>query len=60
MVDIITVRDLILPLFFNDNAELHNLIRRRLIPPYLTGYFHSSFIEEYVGGLLMTLQKQDG
>jgi hypothetical protein len=26
----------------------------------LTGSFHSSFIEEYVGGLLMVLQKPDG
>jgi hypothetical protein len=53
-------RDLIAPLFFNDNTELHNLIRRRLILPYLTGSFHSSFIEEYAGGLLMALQKPDG
>ena len=45
-------RDIIAPLFFNDNTELHNLIRRRLILPYLTGSFHSSFIEEYAGGLL--------
>jgi hypothetical protein len=45
--------------FFNDNTELHNLIRKRLILPYLTGSFHPSFIEEY-GGLLMALQKQDG
>ena len=28
--------------------------------PYLTDSFHPSFIEEYAGGLLMTLQKQDG
>jgi hypothetical protein len=54
------VRDLISPLFFNDNTELHNLIRRRLILTYLTGSFHSSFIEEYAGGLLMALQKPDG
>ncbi len=47
-------------LFFNDNTELHNLIRRRLILPYLTGSFHSSFIEEYAGGLLMALQKPVG
>jgi hypothetical protein len=53
-------RDLIAPLFFNDNMELHNLIRKRLILPYLTGSFHPSFIEEYAGGLLMALQKQDG
>jgi hypothetical protein len=53
-------RDLIAPLFFNDNTELHHLIRRRLILPYLTGSFHSSFIEEYAGGLLMALQKPDG
>ena len=52
-------RDLIAPLFFNDNTELHNLIRKRLILPYLTGSFHSSFIEEYAGGLLMALQKPD-
>ena len=54
------VRDLITPLFFNDNTELHNLIRRSLILPYLTGSFHSSFIEEYAVGLLMALQKPDG
>ncbi len=52
-------RDLIAPLFFNDSTELHNLIRKRLILPYLTGSFHPSFIEEYAGGLLMTLQKHD-
>ncbi len=40
-------RDLIAPLFFNDNTELHNLIRKRLILPYLTGSFHPSLIEEY-------------
>ena len=53
-------RDIIAPLFFNDNMELHNLIRKRLILPYLTGSFHPSLIEEYAGGLLMALQKQDG
>ena len=54
-------RDLIAPLFFNDNTELHDLIRKGLILPYLTGSFHPSFIEEYAGGLsLMVLQKQDG
>jgi hypothetical protein len=44
----------------NDNTELHNLIRRRLILPYLTDSFHSSFIEVYGGGLLKVLQKPDG
>ncbi len=29
--------DIISPLFFNDNTDLHNLIRKRLILPYLTG-----------------------
>jgi hypothetical protein len=53
-------RDLIAPLFFNKNTDLHNLIRKRLILPYLTGSFHPSFIEEYADGLLMVLQKQDG
>jgi hypothetical protein len=53
-------RDLITPLFFNDNTDLHNLIRKSLILPYLTGSFLPSFIEEYAGGLLMALQKQDG
>ena len=42
-------RDLIAPLFFNDNTDLHNLIRKRFILPYLTGSFHPSFIEEYAG-----------
>jgi hypothetical protein len=53
-------RDLVAPLFFNDNIDLHNLIRKRLILPYLAGSFHPSVIEEYEGGLLMALQKQDG
>ena len=54
------VRDLIAPLFFNENTELHTLIRKLLILPYLTGSFHPSLIEEYAGGLLMALQKPDG
>jgi len=53
-------RDLIAPLFFNDNTDLHSLIRKRLILPYVTGSFHPSFIEEYTGGLLMALQKPYG
>ena len=53
-------RDIIAPLFFNDNSDLHNLIRKRLILPYLTGSLHPSFVEEYAGGLLMALEKQDG
>ena len=53
-------RDLIAPLFFNDNTDLHCLIRKRLILPYLTGSFHPSFIEGYAGGLRMALQTQDG
>jgi hypothetical protein len=32
-------RDLIGPLFFNINTDLPNLIRKRLIHPYLTGSF---------------------
>ena len=61
MVDIdgCHARDLIAPLFFNDNMELYNLIHKRLILPYLTVSFHPSFIEEYAGGLLVALQKQD-
>ena len=54
------MRDLIVPLFFNDNNYLHCLIRERLILPYFTGSFQSSFFEEYVDRLLMDLQKQDG
>ena len=38
-------RDLIAPLFFNGNTELHDLIRKRLILPYLTGSFHPSFMK---------------
>ena len=41
-------------------TDLHNLIRKYLILPYLTGSFHPSFIEEYGVGLLMDLEKQDG
>ena len=52
--------DLIAPIFSNDNTDLHCLIRKRLILPYLTGSFHPTFIEEYAGGLLMALQTQDG
>jgi hypothetical protein len=39
--------DHIVPLFFNTNTDLHNLIRNRLILLYLTGSFHPSSIEEY-------------
>jgi hypothetical protein len=53
-------RDLIAPFFFNDNTDLHALIRKHLILPYLTGSFHPSFIEEYTDGLLMDFQKPDG
>jgi hypothetical protein len=53
-------RNIIAPLFVNDNTDLHSLIRKRLILPYLTGSFHPSFIEEYAGALLMALEKQDG
>jgi hypothetical protein len=52
--------DHIVPLFFNTNTDLHNLIRKRLILPYLSGSFHPSSIEEYAGGRLIALQKQDG
>ncbi len=52
--------DLIAPLFFNDNTDLHDLMCTCLILPYLTSSFHPSFIEEYTGGLLVDLQKQDG
>jgi hypothetical protein len=52
-------RDIITPSFFNDNTDLHTLIRKRLILPYLTGSFHPSFVEEDAGGLLMALEKQD-
>ncbi len=45
-------------------TKFHNLIRKRLILPYLTGSVHPSFmnimIEEYEVDLLMDLQKQDG
>jgi hypothetical protein len=56
------VRDLISPLFFDDNTELHNLIRRSLILPYLTGSFHSrnrmeafapSSVERFGGAVLL-------
>jgi hypothetical protein len=53
-------RDIIAPFFVNDNTDRHSLIRKRLILPYLTGSFNPSFIEEYAGGLLMALEKQDG
>jgi hypothetical protein len=56
----VTCEGLNSPTILNDNTELHNFIRRCLILPYLTDSFHSSFIEEYAGGLLMSLQKPDG
>jgi hypothetical protein len=37
--------DLIVPLFFNDNTGLHNLIRKCLILPCLTVSFHPSFMK---------------
>ena len=45
---------------FNDNSDLHYLIRKRLVLRYLTVSFHPSFTEECSDGLLMALQKQDG
>jgi hypothetical protein len=36
-------RDHIAPLFFNDNTNLHCLIRECLIIPYLIGSFHPEF-----------------
>jgi hypothetical protein len=33
-------------LTFNDNTDLHNLIRKCLILPYLTDSFHPSLIED--------------
>jgi hypothetical protein len=53
-------RDIIAPLFFNDNTDPHNLIHKRLILPYLTGSFHPSFVAEYASRLLLALEKQDG
>ena len=53
-------RDISAPLFLNTNTHIHRLNRERLIIPYLTGSFLPSFIEEYAGGLLMPVQKQDG
>jgi hypothetical protein len=47
-------RYIIAPLFFNDNTELHNLIRKRLILTFLTGSFHPSFIEEFFNKRLVT------
>jgi hypothetical protein len=40
-------RDIIAPFFLNENTDLHNLLRKRLILPYLTGSFQPSFIAEY-------------
>ena len=40
--------------------ELHHLIHKFLIIPYITGSFHPSLIEEYTEDVLMDLEKQDG
>ncbi len=50
-------REHLAPLFVNDNDTLHRLIHDRLILPYLTGSFRPDFIAEYVGSLLLALQK---
>jgi hypothetical protein len=39
-------RDLIAPRFVNDNIDLHCLIRKRVIRPYLIGSLHASVIQE--------------
>ena len=44
-------------LFARDEPELHALLRKHAILPYLTGDFHITHIEEYAGGLLIALQK---
>jgi hypothetical protein len=30
---------------FNNNTDLHNLIRKRLVLPYLTGFFTHLFLK---------------
>jgi len=50
-------RELMAPLFMDDDEELQALIRDHLILPYLFGDFHPSHIQEYAGGLLFALEK---
>ncbi len=50
-------RETIAFLFARDEPELHALLRKHAILPYLTGDFHITHIEEYAGGLLIALQK---
>ena len=52
-------RETIAFLFARDEPELHALLRKHAILPYLTGDFHITHIEEYAGGLLIALQKPE-
>ena len=44
-------------LFTGDDDDLQGLIRDHMILPYLFGDFHPSHIQEYAGGLFLTLEK---
>ncbi len=50
-------RELVALLFMGDDEELQELIRTHLILPYPFGDLHPSHIQEYAGGLLLTLEK---
>ncbi len=50
-------RELMAPLFAGDEDELQGLIRDHMILPYLFGDFRPSHIQEYAGGLLLTLEQ---
>jgi hypothetical protein len=50
-------RELMAPLFAGDEDEIQGLIRDHMILPYLFGDFRPSHIQEYAGGLLLTLEQ---
>jgi hypothetical protein len=49
-----------LPMFMNDDKELHELIRTELILPFVFGDFHPQDLNEHFGDLLFAFLKADG
>ena len=53
-------REHLLPMFMNDDTELHDIIRSELILPVIFGDFHPQDLNELSGGWLFAFLKLDG
>jgi len=52
-------RELISPLFLNDDTDAQELIIKHLLLPYAKGDFHPSYLHEHAGGRLSAFLKSD-